>query len=162
MKMRKECAFCMNINGEIRTTNGQDCVFCLCGKFQYNAPKTETGRDVRSVQTTHAAIKPSQRSRIIDRANSRCERCGKHALASKTGLHVGHILSVKNGHENNVGDELINADENLIAECDECNLGHGNRCLSLRFAVALLFARSAEKHERQDGSANEKTSVADF
>ena len=142
--MRKACQ-CGESRGNIQTRSGQDCVYCLCGKYQYNAPKTETGRAVRTVQTTHSLIKPSQRSRIIDRANSRCERCGKHAMQSSTGLHVGHILSVAEGQANNLADDVINSDENLIAECDECNLGHGKGCLPVRFIVALLMARSANR-----------------
>lgn len=146
--LRKVCVHCFGKLGTIETKGGQDCVYCQCGRFQYNAPRVETGRAVRSVQTTHAAIKPNQRSRIIERANSRCERCGKHAAASETGLHVGHILSVKDGHLNDVSDDVINSDENLIAECDECNLGHGKGCLPVRFVVALLCTRSTQNNGR--------------
>lgn len=142
MELRKQCQHCDCSTGFIETRNGQDCVFCdVCKRHQYNAPKSETGRQSRSVSTSRVGIKPGQRSRIIDRANSRCERCGKHAAASETGLHVGHILSVKDASTNNVGDEIVNSDENLIAECDECNLGHGKGCLPVRFVVALLYAR---------------------
>lgn len=139
--MRKPCA-CGGLEGEIKTRSGQDCVYCnSCNRWQYNAPKTETGREQRSVSTTHRAIKPGQRSRVIERANMRCERCGKPAAESKTGLHVGHILSVDEGHKQGLSDEIVNSDENLIAECDECNLGHGKGVLPVRFYIALLMAR---------------------
>ena len=142
MEMRKNCR-CGSIYGEIRTKSGQDCVYCLdCGRFCYNAPRIETGRKIRSVQTTHEAIKPNVRSRIICRANMRCERCGKPADQTTCGLQVGHILSVLDGHEFGISDAQLNADENLIAECDECNLGHGSESLPLWLAVAIISART--------------------
>lgn len=141
--MRTECKYgCGVTDGYIETKNGQDMVRCsVCNKHQYNAPKTETGRESRSVQTTHNAIKPKQRSRIVERANCHCERCGKSAERSVTGLQVGHILSVEEGHKQGLPDDIINSDENLIAECDECNLGHGRGVLPVRLLVALLLAR---------------------
>ena len=144
MELRTICR-CGSQTGTIETKSGQDCVYCdECGTWQYNAPKTETGREVRSVSTTHEAIKPKQRSRIIDRANIRCERCGKPAAASQTGLHVGHVISVVDGHKHGLSDDVINSDDNLIAECDECNLGHGSGSLPMRFYVALLMSRMSE------------------
>lgn len=141
MEMRKECVACNCKNGKIVTRSGQDCVFCeRCNRYQYNAPKTETGRSKRSLSTTHAAIKPSQRSRIIERAQLRCERCGKSCFSEADGLHVGHILSVESGHAQGLSDDIINCDDNLIAECAECN-GHGKQCLPVRLLVALLHAR---------------------
>lgn len=143
LPLRKQC-LCGSTTGTIETRNGQDCVLCVsCGKWHFNAPKTDTGRTVRSIQTTHQAIKPKQRSRIIERANRRCERCGKSIDQSSTGLHVGHILSVEEGHKQGLSDDVINSDENLISECDECNLGHGGGVLPVRLLIALLNARGA-------------------
>jgi len=144
--LRRPC-ICGSMEGTIKTKGGQDCVYCLhCSKWQYNAPKFETGREVRSVSTTHEAIKPKQRARVIERANMRCERCGKRASECKTCLHVGHILSVVDGHKYGLSDDVINSDENLIAECDECNLGHGSGVLPVRLLVALLATRAANGH----------------
>jgi hypothetical protein len=140
--LRNPCFRCGHGEGRIETRNGQDCVFCLgCDLHQYNARKTETGRKARSVSTTHDAIKPKLRSKIIDRANRRCERCGKPAEQAKTGLHVGHVVSVADGHAYGLSDAEINSPENLIAECDECNLGHSSEPLPLRMYVAILTAR---------------------
>lgn len=140
--LRSPCKKCFCKQGLIENRNGQDCIFCRdCGAYQYNAPKCETGRDVRSVQTTHAAIKPKLRSRVIDRSGGRCERCGKPGDKTKTGLHVGHVVSVDSGHKYGLSDQEINSMENLIAECDECNLGHGKEPLPLRVYVAILAAR---------------------
>jgi hypothetical protein len=112
-KMRVPCKHCGSEVGEIRTTNGQDCVYCCCGKYAgYNAPKTETGRAVRSVSTVHEAIKPKLRSRILERATGRCELCG-----AKGDLHVGHIVSVEAGMRQGMTDREINSEENLCCMC---------------------------------------------
>jgi len=58
-----------------------------------------------------------------------------------TGLHVGHIISVKSGHDSGLTDQEINSDENMIAECDQCNLGHGSEPVPLRMYIAILMAR---------------------
>ena len=136
------CPGCGCNEGIVVTVNGQDTVRCQsCNRGLYNAPKTETGRAVRSTSTVHAAIKPKQRSRIVERANTRCERCGKPAVASVNGLHVGHILSVDDGIKHGLTDDVINSDDNLIAECDECNGGHGKVALPVRLFIALLMNR---------------------
>jgi hypothetical protein len=142
------CPVCGCGEASVTETNGQDVVRCLqCDKYLYNAPRTETGRKERSVSTVHSSIKPKQRDRIITRANRRCERCGKSAMASATGIHVGHILSVAEGLKHGLTEEIINSDENLIGECDECNLGHGKGLLPVRLLVALLAAREATRTE---------------
>jgi len=142
------CPQCGGTDAKITETNGQDVVRCYqCDKYLYNAPRTETGRKVRTVSTVHSDIKPKQRERIITRAQRRCERCGKSAMASTTGLHVGHVLSVSEGIKQGLPTEIINSDENLICECDECNLGHGRGVLPVRLLIALLVARQASTEE---------------
>jgi hypothetical protein len=135
------CLGCGCTTSTITTKNGQDVVRCSnCDSYIYCAPKAETGRATRSVSTV-PDIKPKQRDRIISRAQIRCERCGKHAMASKTGLHVGHVLSKDEGVKQGLTADIINSDENLICECDECNLGHGRGVLPVRLLVAILTAR---------------------
>ncbi len=135
-KMRQPCPKCGGTEGVIETQSGQDRVFCLCGAWVYNAPKTETGRAVRSVTTVHNGIKPKLRMRIIERANGHCELCG-----AKDNLHVGHMISVDAGLKAGMTDAEINSDENLYCSCDECNLGLGKTPIPLRLAVALVMAR---------------------
>lgn len=137
--MRKPCAYCGSERGSIRTKSGQDCVFCECGRHQYNAPKTETGRDIRSVTTVHADIKPKQRMRILLRANGRCEVCGKSGTEAT--IHVGHIVSVKVGLAAGLTEEVLNDDENLMSMCDECNLGLGSEPMPIRFLIRVLMER---------------------
>lgn len=140
--MRVPCKRCGSTEGYITTRNGQDCVFCSvpwCNRFQYNAPKVETGRASRTVTTIHNGIKPKERIRILERATGRCEICG-----AKGNLHVGHLLSVENGLKSGMTEYDLNSDENLAAMCEECNLGIGKSTVSLRLSVSILRARLKE------------------
>lgn len=140
--MRDPCKQCSGLLGELRPKNGQDCVYCAqCGVYAYCAPRTETGRRERTIATTHAAISLRQRARIFERDGHRCVLCGRPA--AETVLHVGHMLSVADGHDQGLPDELLNCDENLCAMCEECNLGGGRRAVPLRLAEAILRARAA-------------------
>lgn len=151
IEMRAPCVACGCTDGVVLERNGQDTVRCTgCDKFQYNAPRTETGRAQRSNATVHDGIKPSQRARIIARALARCEHCG--ATGPGTILHVGHILSVEYGLRFGVPDEELNHDENLLALCEACNLGMGCEPMPLRLAVAILRARIAWT-KRRGGAA---------
>lgn len=137
--MRAPCKFgCPTTKGHIVAVGLQDVVRCsLCNKAQYNAPRTETGRAPRTVQSTHEAIRPNQRARVLQRAHGRCEQCGSTEL-----LHVGHTLSVADGHAQGLSDQEINSDDNLIALCAECNLGMGKRSMPLWLVVSLLRKRA--------------------
>lgn len=138
-EMRRPCQGCRSSEGYIVTRSGQDCVFCAaCDTFQYNAPRTETGRAVRSVSTVHEAIRTNQRARIIERASGRCELCG-----APPPLDIGHLLSVKDGLAEGLTESIINSDENLAAMCKECNLGFGPRSVPVRLMVALLRRRAS-------------------
>lgn len=135
--MRKPCR-CGSTTGYLIEVNGQDTVRCLaCQTFCYNAPRTETGREQRSVTTIHNGIKPKQRAQIIARDGHQCIWC--HTKDAP--LHVGHIISVDAGLTFGLSDADINSDENLVAVCEECNLGMGAEPMPLRTAIALLRAR---------------------
>ena len=140
-KMRACCKHCGSEAGRIETRGGQDCVFCAaCGRYAgYNAPKTETGRAVRTVETVHNGIKPKIRARILELDNGRCVQCGKDA--SRAVLHIGHVISVKEGLSAGLTEAQLNHDENLVTLCDECNLGVGSEPMSLRFLIRVLHAR---------------------
>lgn len=135
--LRDACKICGSEYGVLILRGGQNCVYCAdCGRWLYNAPKTETGQATRSVSTIHNGIKPKQRSRIIERATGRCELCG-NGIA----LHVGHLLSVLDGIALGLTEFELNNDENLAAMCEECNLGIGSLPISPRLYVALLARR---------------------
>lgn len=137
-RMRAPCRKCGAIEGEIRPSSGQNCVYCLvCDTWCYNAPKIETGERRRNVLSIHENLSASRRARIILRANKHCEMCGNSAGI----LHVGHILSVKDGLACGLTERELNDDENLAAMCEPCNLGLGDMTLPLRLMAAILRAR---------------------
>jgi 5-methylcytosine-specific restriction endonuclease McrA len=146
--LRKPCV-CGGTEGYLIEKGAQDCVYCgECDAWQYNAPRTETGKAVRSVTTIHNGIKPKQRARILMRASARCEVCG-----SRGDLHVGHIVSVEMGLHFGLPDDEINDDENLMALCSECNLGMGAEPMPLRLAITVLRARITWR-KTQEGKAS--------
>lgn len=110
-----------------------------CGKYIKFVSRASLGLDPVTVTTNRDGIKPKKRARILDRASNRCEFCGKAATDAE--LHVGHLVSVKDGTAHGLTFDQINDDENLAAMCAECNLGLGRSTVSLRFAISLLMAR---------------------
>ena len=132
--MREPCRKCGSNRGRIAPRGSQDCVFCECGAFQYNAPKTETGRAPVTVTAAHEAIKPRQRARILLRDGRACVIC--HRIDRP--LHVGHLLSVDAGLSVGLTIRELNDDCNLAAMCDACNLGLGNEPVPLRICAAIL------------------------
>jgi hypothetical protein len=139
--MRAPCK-CGHPLGRIEVRNGQNTVRCLsCNLHCYNAPKHETGEKPRSVQS-RPGLSPERRAFILERARFRCELCGLDQSAGVI-LHVGHILSVKEGRDVGASDEEIYHDDNLLAECEECNLGHGKLSLPALLIIRLIKARIA-------------------
>jgi 5-methylcytosine-specific restriction endonuclease McrA len=132
-----KCRRCESVDVSIQEKNGQDVVRCnRCLKWSHNAPKTETGRKARTVSTTHEAIKASVRAEVLLRATGRCEMCG-----AATSLTVGHLVSVKAGHDGDLTDDEINSLENLCAMCNECNAGLGATPVPLRLAISMILKR---------------------
>jgi hypothetical protein len=148
--MRAPCAKCGGVDGRVTERGAQDVVRCAnCDKFQYNAPRTETGKAIRSVTTVHNGVKPRDRAIAIMRANCKCETCGKSAFSPSAELHVGHMVSVKCGMEMGLSDSEINDEENLIAMCSECNLGLGDEPIPVRLLFNVLVARIRFRKERE-------------
>ncbi len=142
-ELRKPCKQCGVSDGALKPTGFQDCVYCRkCGTFQYNAPRTETGREKLTTQSAHN-ISPSQRSRVLMRAHGMCEICG-HRRA----LQVGHILSVAESIDQGLAPVQFNSDDNLMAQCAECNLGLGKNPVPLWLAVGLMVARAKRGQEK--------------
>jgi hypothetical protein len=141
--MRAPCK-CGSTLGRIVEVNGQDTVRCLaCNAYCYCAPRVETGKAVRSVTTVHNGVKPKLRSKILQRDGNRCVLC----KAENRPLHVGHVVSVDAGFATGLTDAEINDEENLIAQCEECNLGLGAQPIPLRIAIAILKARIAWRNK---------------
>jgi 5-methylcytosine-specific restriction endonuclease McrA len=144
--MRTPCKGCGGSLGHIVEKNGQDTVRCLaCDTYCYCAPRVETGRAVRSVRTAHKGVRPSLRSKILERDGHRCVLC----KADNVPLHVGHVVSVDAGFATGLTDSEINDEENLIAQCEECNLGQGAQPIPLRVAIAILRARITWRNKNE-------------
>jgi 5-methylcytosine-specific restriction endonuclease McrA len=138
--MRSPCPACGHGEGLLFERGSQDVIRCAsCKRHCYNAPRVETGKAVRTVQTVHDAIKPKLRAKILERATGRCELCGKGSAAGP--LHVGHLVSVEQGIANGLTEVELNDPENLAAFCDECNLGMGKQTVPLRMAISIFMAR---------------------
>lgn len=144
-EMRKPCPSCRSTSGYIVERNGQDTVRCKsCNRHCYNAPRTETGRAVRTLDTIHRSLKPHDRVRILERDGFSCMLC----RATDRTLHVGHLISVEAGVLYGLSDAEINDDENLVAMCEVCNLGYGACPIPLRVAVAIVRSRIAWRDRR--------------
>lgn len=147
IRMRARCK-CGSVDGYITETGAQDVVRCSsCNRFQYNAPRVETGKAVRSVSTVHAAITGRQRAEVLLRAQFRCEMCGHRPTKETDELHVGHFISVKSGLEFGMTDEQINSIENLFCQCAQCNLGLKAEVVPLWLMVATVMARTKRSRE---------------
>jgi ribosomal protein S14 len=135
------CKSCLSVNLDTRPKGPHIESFCVdCGRHQKFLSKAAAGIEKRTVQSTHAAIRPKDRARIIERATGRCELCGRRDVI----LNVSHFLSVAEGHKAGLTDEEINCDENLSCMCEECNLGIGRKPFPLRLAVAIIRARNTK------------------
>lgn len=132
-EMRKPCVSC----------DHERCA--SCDRHCYNAPRTETGRAKRTVSTIHNGIRPKLRARVLELCGGRCLFCAARGVP----LHVGHMISVAAGLRFGLTDAEINDEENLAAMCEECNLGQGEKPVSLRLVIAILRANIAwrNKHE---------------
>lgn len=145
MVMRAPCPRCGGDGGILATVNGQDTVRCAeCKRFCYNAPRTETGREARSLRT-RTDIRPSQRTRILVRDNSTCVLCHR----SDVDLEAGHLISVHDGHKLGMSDADLNSDDNLAAMCAVCNSGLSSESLPPRLLAAALWARQLRDGARR-------------
>lgn len=143
--LRKPC-YCGGTQGYILSKNQQDVVRCLsCREYQYNAPRAETGQSTRHVRTRQT-ISPSLRTTIFLRANNRCELCGRSG--DEKALHVGHLLSVKDGLQLGLTEEELTVEENLAAMCDECNLGLGALSVPLQVVYRILITRQQAEGQK--------------
>ena len=124
--MRAPCLQCGSSYGKRLDLNGQATIRCaICARWNYNAPKLETGEQQRRVRT-RPSIKPSQRFRIINRATGMCELSG-FIPTRKDGLdgvhEKSHILSGDDAHSADITIEEQNSDHNLACLCESCNSG---------------------------------------
>lgn len=112
-----------------------------CGRA-YFASLAEVGEKPRTLKTTHEAITPAKRKKVLLRASGRCELCGK-----REALQVGHLVSVERGHEYGLTDDEINHTENLCAMCAECNSNMRSEVVPLRVALVMIRDRCKESQQ---------------
>lgn len=141
-RMRAMCK-CGSVDGVIKETGAQDVVRCAnCNAFQYNAPRVETGKAVRSVSSVHDAVTGRKRAEILFRAQFRCEMCAHRPTKETDELHVGHAISVKRALENGLSDAQINSNENLMCLCANCNLSMSADVVPLWLMIGIVMART--------------------
>lgn len=120
-ELRAACS-CGGETGDIRTKNGQDCVYCTsCGRWQYNAPRIETGRAKRTL-ATRPGITPAQRAHVLTTHDHACIGCG--GRPPHVQLTLEHIISREQADAYGMLDALIDSHWNLAPMCPECNSGH--------------------------------------
>lgn len=138
-RMRAPCRSCGATAKRIEwNRNGQDVVRCsTCDAYAYCAPRSETGRPQRTVQT-RLDLRPRQRARIFSRDLARCVLC---TADRSTRIDVGHLLSVKDGRALGVSHDWLAADDNLAVMCAECNDWLGANSLAPVLIARVLRAR---------------------
>lgn len=137
IELRSPCV-CGATKGTIETKSGQDVVRCAeCCRYQYCAPKTETGRPGRTVR--RSPFPPGVRWAVMERARGRCEACG---TSDSPAFHIGHLLSVKDGTDEGFTEEELADIDNLVWLCEECNLGNLRGSVHPVFWLALVRRRT--------------------
>ena len=144
-QLRAPCVDCGSTNGTIETKSNQDVVRCECGRHAYNAPRTETGREVRSLRS-RPNVKPSVRARIIEQYGLECAFCHRRDRP----LQVDHFIPLALAEAVGAEPGELDGDWNLVALCDECNSGKSNHPPTIR---TWLLVMRCERMRREVGGA---------
>lgn len=144
IQMREPCGHCGCPEGTITTNGGQDVVRCAaCDRYWYCAPKTETGRAVRSLRRT--AMPPSKRARVLRHHHNACVGCG--ARPPDVELLIGHLVPRDEAIKLGLPEHLADHDFNLAPMCPECNSGLGRSPVAIGLMYRLLLL-----HLKQEGA----------
>jgi len=139
--LRAPCASCGGTDGYTVEKNGQDVARCSgCDTYQYNAPRIETGRAVRTL-SSRPGLTPSARARVFDIHDNRCIVCGR--TSPDVQLDLEHLISREDADRHGFLDELIDSEWNLAPMCAECNSGKrtlGSASVRLMYRVLLIKA----------------------
>ena len=134
LPLRDPCR-CGGNDGVVHTRGGQDVVRCAaCDTYQYNAPRSETGRERRNLART--AIPPGKRARILRAHANSCVGCG--ARPPDVELTIGHLVPRADAIELGLPEHLADHDFNLAPMCPECNAGLGRSAVALGLMYRLL------------------------
>lgn len=140
--LREPCHNCGCVEGTITIKGGQDVLRCAnCDTYQYCAPRTETGRQVRTLRRT--SIPPSKRARVLARHHNACVGCGAHP--PQVELTIGHLVPRTDAIRLGLAEHLADHDLNLAPMCPECNSGIGRSpvAIGLMYRLLLLHLRTA-------------------
>jgi hypothetical protein len=132
-ELQRACATCGSLDGILTFGDTHQRLDCAnCGRWQKWVSKQELGLAPRPVARDAQCVPPKQRARILARDGCRCQFCG-----STERLHVGHILAHAEGTSAGIDHELLDSDDNLITQCEACNVPV-RESLPLWLAAALL------------------------
>lgn len=138
--MSKTCKHCGSSRGTPNMDGVHERVNCAkCGRYVYFRGKVESGRKKRSVSTVHDGLRTSTKAKVKLRSNGMCELCGKSF--SESPCHVSHVISVNAGLAHGLTETELNDAENLVALCEECNIGLSDTTLPVRFVARVLRCR---------------------
>lgn len=129
------------------TRSGQDVVRCIgCEAYQYNAPRIETGRAIRSL-STRPNIKPSVRARIFEQFSYGCLVCGRGP--PEVDPELDHIIPREAAELAGMLDDLIDSEDNLAPLCAECN--SGKRAVFTVATIKLMYRALAMRQKIAEG-----------
>lgn len=146
--LRSPCQ-CDGTIGVVRQVGNQDTVRCVdCDRFQYNAPRSETGRKQRSL-STREGITPSQRAAVLKAFGHACVYCGKRPPEVR--LELDHMIPRDVAERHGMLDALIDSTHNLAPACPECNSGRRNipfsaSTVAIIYRCLVLKAKEAERN----------------
>ena len=148
---RQKCPRCKGSAATLEYVNGSPIVRCASkscvniwtgkGRYLYHAPKIDTGDKPVNSATVHASISSQKKAAVLERDGYRCVLCGM-AAGDGAILHVGHILSVSDGIRFEVETAIINHPDNLMTNCQSCNISIGSRSVAPRLFAHLLHVRN--------------------
>lgn len=120
--LRAPCE-CGTLLGYVIVKNGQDCAYCSrCDTWQYNRPRSESGRDTRSTSTTEH-VKPKARARILAKHGHQCISCGRSPMVHGVVLDIDHLIPLALAERHGMLDDLTRSEMNMAPMCAECNRG---------------------------------------
>lgn len=132
--LREPCR-CGGTTGTVTVKGGQDLLHCTdCGRWQYNQPRTESGRKERTL-ATREGLTVGQRARVLETHGHACVYCGKRPPEVR--LEIEHLIPRALAEKYGMLDELIDSADNLAPACPECNSGQRHAPFTPR-RVALI------------------------
>jgi hypothetical protein len=141
---------CGQMRGFQDRANPQKILCWECGSYCFFAKKVEIGEKPLTVSTARSSgFKPAFRFRVIERQHGRCWLCGADGP-----FHMSHLLSIDDGIKVGASPLELVDEANIVALCEECNLGMGRVSATISTYTHRLMAEllQAEIKRRQQGA----------